>query len=62
MSAAAGFWIFYCLPGIIALLRSHRHAALIVMVNLLTGWTIVGWFVCLLWAFTNTGRVHHPAH
>lgn len=40
----------YLLPTLLAGYRNHHHAAWIGIVNLLLGWTIFGWIVCLGWA------------
>lgn len=40
----------YFLPAIIAHDRHKRNAGTITVVNLLLGWTFVGWFVALVWA------------
>jgi len=40
--------LLYFLPAIIG--HNKRHAGAIFLVNLLAGWTIVGWFVALIWA------------
>ncbi len=42
--------VLYFLPGRIAVTRSHRNALAIGVLNLLLGWTLVGWVVCLVWA------------
>lgn len=42
----------YMLPTLFALARSHRNTAPILIVNLCFGWTILGWIVCLAWAFS----------
>ncbi len=39
----------YFIPTAIAIFRSHRIGAVFVL-NLLTGWTIIGWIVALIWA------------
>jgi len=43
---------FYMLPTLFALARSHRNTTPILIVNLFFGWTILGWIVCLAWAFS----------
>jgi hypothetical protein len=43
----------YFLPTIIATLRNHRNAGAIVAVNVLLGWTFIGWVVALVWSMTN---------
>jgi RsiW-degrading membrane proteinase PrsW (M82 family) len=44
---------FYLLPFIIAACRSHNQTAAILLLNLLLGWTLVGWVVALVWSATN---------
>jgi hypothetical protein len=50
--AALGF-LFSLLPGFIALARKHPNATAIFLLSLFFGWTVVGWVVALVWAFTN---------
>jgi hypothetical protein len=45
------FLLFYFLPSIIG--RYRRNAGAIFLINLLTGWSGIGWFVALIWALTN---------
>ena len=47
------FGIFmYFLPWLIALARRKANKRAIFVLNLLLGWTVVGWVVALTWAFT----------
>lgn len=46
----------YLLPGAIAVLRGHHNAFAILLLNVLLGWTFVGWAVALVWAFTVVER------
>jgi hypothetical protein len=41
---------FYFLPTIIAQIRSTKRAATIFAVNLIFGWTVVGWIAAVIWA------------
>ena len=41
---------FYFLPSILAGLRGTRRQLGIFLLNLLLGWTLVGWVVALVWA------------
>jgi hypothetical protein len=43
----------YVTPSIIALCRHHHNAAALIVLNLLTGWTFVGWVVAVVWAFMS---------
>jgi Superinfection immunity protein len=46
-----GFWfVMYFLPSIIALARSKRDIAAILLLNFFLGWTMIGWVVALVWA------------
>ena len=38
------------LPTFVAVVRQHRHAVLILVLNIFFGWTIIGWLVLLIWA------------
>ena len=42
----------YFLPTIIAILRKKRNAGAVAVLNLLLGWTVIGWIVALVWALT----------
>ena len=37
-------------PFIIALVTKHKNTLAIFIVNLLLGWTFIGWVVALVWA------------
>ncbi len=43
----------YFLPTIIALLRGHRNALAIFLLNFFLGWTFIGWVVALVWSVTR---------
>jgi hypothetical protein len=44
---------FYFLPAIIAAVRHTHNASGILLLNLLLGWTVVGWCVALLMAICS---------
>lgn len=46
----------YFLPGLIAYNRKHKNEGAIVVLNLLLGWTLLGWIIALVWSFTGTQR------
>jgi hypothetical protein len=49
--------VFYFMPAFIAAGRYHRNRNAIAIMNLLLGWTGLGWVMALIWAFTaNTER------
>jgi hypothetical protein len=41
---------FYLLPAELAYARRHRNRGAVFALNALGGWTIVGWFIALIWA------------
>jgi hypothetical protein len=46
----------YFLPWIVALSRNAPRTAAIFVLNLLLGWTLVGWVIALVWAFAEMPR------
>ena len=40
----------YFVPTLVAYCREHHNAGAIFFVNLLFGWTIIGWVIALLWS------------
>jgi Superinfection immunity protein len=47
----------YFVPNVIAFYRQHQCRWLILLINLLIAWTLIGWVICLLW---SCGRVKVP--
>jgi hypothetical protein len=45
--------VIYFLPGLVASGRSHRQRLAIGILNLLGGWTLIGWIGALVWACTT---------
>ena len=45
--------VVYLLPSIVASNRRHRERAPIFVLNLLLGWTLVGWVAALVWSLTS---------
>jgi len=43
-------FVFYFLPAIVAFARSKRDAVSILVLNVLLGWTMIGWVIALVWA------------
>ena len=46
--------LIYFLPTIVG--RRKRNAGAIFVLNLLLGWTLIGWVVALVWALTYEER------
>ena len=43
----------YLLPTLISLIRKHHNQNAIFALNLLLGWTVLGWVGALVWALTK---------
>ena len=62
--------VAYFLPTIIAAIKQKRNTAAVAALNLLLGWSIIGWIVSLIWSLsvdtptltiTNITNVPMPA-
>ncbi|MGC3506764.1 superinfection immunity protein, partial [Pseudomonas aeruginosa] len=53
-SLLIGGVVLYFLPAIIAENRKHHNKRAISVLNLLLGWTFVGWVAALVWAASAT--------
>ena len=54
---AAGF---YFTPTIVAVAKKSKRAAALAALNLLLGWTLIGWVVALVWAIAEKEPVVDP--
>lgn len=45
--------VLYFIPSFIAKSRNHNNKGAIIALNILLGWTFIGWVVALVWALTN---------
>jgi Superinfection immunity protein len=50
------FLAIYFLPWIVALVRNAPRMTAIFVLNLLLGWTVIGWVIALVWAFAEMPR------
>lgn len=51
-----GVIAFYLLPLFLAFARGHASRWAILIVTVLLGWTVLGWFIALIWAASNPHR------
>ena len=47
---------FYFLPTIVAACRRHLSTGAIIVLNILLGWTFLGWVIALVWACSSNTR------
>lgn len=50
-------FVLYFLPSIVAFARSKRDSGAILVLNLLLGWTAIGWVIALVWALRHDAPV-----
>lgn len=43
----------YMAPTVVAAYRDHPRKSAIFFINLLAGWTVIGWIVALVWALSG---------
>jgi T4 superinfection immunity protein len=48
--------IAYFIPVIVAIARKHRFAPVIALLNILLGWTVLGWLAAMIWAVNRDVR------
>ena len=48
--------LLYFTPSIVASWRKHSKATAIRILNLLAGWTFIGWVAAAVWAYTENNR------
>jgi T4 superinfection immunity protein/uncharacterized protein UPF0547 len=46
----------YFIPSFVALMREHHQRGAIIALNLFLGWSLIGWVMALVWAFTATTK------
>ena len=52
----------YFLPVILADKNKHTDTTAIFVLNFFLGWTILGWFVALIWAYTDPKKTIRREH
>lgn len=48
--------LLYFMPWLIALIRGHHDTTAIFFLNLLLGWTFIGWVIAFIWSLTSVRR------
>lgn len=51
--AVAVVLLIYFAPALVANARHHKNTGAIAALNLLIGWTGLGWVLALVWSLTN---------
>lgn len=50
MIATISFIVLYFLPTFVAMLTKNKNVPSIFILNLLLGWTLIGWIIALIWS------------
>lgn len=50
-----GLWLYF-IPFIVAANKEHPQTGAILVLNILLGWTFLGWVIALVWACTNSNN------
>ena len=45
--------LIYMAPAIVAFARGHLSAWAILVLDLVFGWTLIGWIIALIWSLTG---------
>lgn len=48
--------LLYLLPSLVALSNKKNNAGAIFALNLLAGWTVIGWIGSFVWAVAKDGK------
>ena len=52
--------VVYFVPCLVASRREHKNAMPIFILNLLLGWTFIGWVGAMVWAMTDNVKDKNP--
>lgn len=51
--------LVYMIPSIIAGIRHHHSGWAIMALNVLLGWTVLGWLISFIWSLTGVRKEAH---
>jgi hypothetical protein len=51
--AIFGGLLVYMVPTLTAIVRKHEKVGLIGLLNVLVGWTVIGWIAAMVWTFSD---------
>jgi len=49
-------FFIYFIPAFISIIRRHNDITAITALNLLAGWTFIGWLIALIWSLKHFER------
>ncbi len=45
--------LLYFIPSVVALMRRHAYLKQVLVLNVILGWSTIGWVALLVWAFVG---------
>ncbi|MEG2162500.1 MAG: superinfection immunity protein [Chryseobacterium sp.] len=48
--------LLYFIPSVIGILRKHHNLVGLIALNILLGWTVIGWVGALIWSFLRSNK------
>ena len=48
--------IIYFIPTVISIIKKHTYKLYIICINIILGWTLIGWLVCLIWSLIDNKK------
>jgi hypothetical protein len=48
------FFVIYFTPSLIGFSKKKKNSGAIFALNLLVGWTVIGWLGAFIWSLTNS--------
>lgn len=48
--------IIYFIPTAISIIKKHTYKSYIICINILLGWTLIGWLACLIWSLIDNKK------
>ena len=54
--------LLYFIPSVVAFVRHHHNQWAIFALNLLLGWTVLGWIGALVWSLTRPAAQPQTVH
>ena len=48
--------LIYFIPTVVCLIRKHTYKFYIISLNIILGWTLIGWIASLIWSFIDNKK------
>ena len=48
--------LIYFIPTVVCLIRKHTYKFYVICLNIILGWTLIGWIASLIWSFIDNKK------